>query len=281
MEGLKRWRQPAALVVLVALIARLAIALIGLVVYAGPTGFGSWPLAASSLAFLVLDSTGLVLLAGLVIACAAGEPTSRVGFLIRAATVVGAVTVLLTLAFGVVGLVVGWGSPLVNVLALLVSLVPAAVATVGLAILWRGTSTVRVAIAALEDRQPLPETQTVPPEPAEDPSVAPTWEVGEASGAVWHTAGAAAAGGEASAWGSPESASGWQPASAMAPPPALAGRPSASDEVPADSTISPPAPSPRWAAEPTFPPTETPRSPEAEPTEPGSVWRGPGNSPKG
>ncbi|MFP5283372.1 MAG: hypothetical protein ACLGIF_07975 [Actinomycetes bacterium] len=248
MDALKRWREPAALVVLAALIVRVALGVAGLFVLADQQASGSLWLAAPSAASLVLDGSGLVLLAALVAACAVWEPTPHARFLTGAATVVAAVSVLLTLGLATAGLVVGWGGPVVNVLGLLVSLVPPTVIAVGLALLWRALP-VRESPAT----PAAPEAAVASP-PEEAPAL-PTWAPHEASGAVWNTAGAAAAGGAASSWGSPESGPGWDPVPrgpASPPPAALDWNLPPAEPAEDDRAPSPPpeAPPPPWAPDP-------------------------------
>lgn len=239
MDALKRWRQPAAFVVLGALLARLAIGIVGLFVFASSQGFDSFTLAASSIAFLLLDGAGLLLLALLVAACHLPEPTPRVRVLTGAAVAVSACSVLLTLAFAVVGLVASRISPpsnlVFNVFMLLLSLVAPTVTTIGLGLLWRHhaaaahqPAAVRTGATAVPAQEPAAVTA-----PAVSPSSAPTWAPDEASGAVWHTAGAAAEGGAASAWGTPDGATGWN---------ALPGPAAPAGELPAGPDWSPATP---------------------------------------
>lgn len=248
MDALKRWRQPAAFVVLGALVAQLVISVVGVVVLARPEVFGSFLLAAASVAFLGRDASGLVVLALLVAACAVREPTSRARFLTAAAVVVSALLVLLTLASAIVGLVVGRGRPVVDVLTVMASLVPATVITVGLGMLWRHQArTAAVAGSVPADRE-VTGSSAMPS--VEVARTAPVWAPDEASGAVWHTAGAAAAGGAASGWGSPDAPAGWNPV--PGPPSPSAGNwtppPSAVDWSPAQTSPSPEGePPPGWA----------------------------------
>jgi len=220
MDVLRRWRQPAAFVVLGALVARLVLGVVGLVVFADEQGYGSVVLAAASMASLVLDTSGLLLLALLVAACRLVEPTSHSRFLVGAAFVVSALTVLLTLGFALTGPFVDGESSGVHVAERLVSLVPPAVITVGLGLLWRAPART----AALETATREPDREQAAPAVASAPTTAPTdpvWAPEEAAGAVWHTAGSAAAGGAAAAWGSADAPAGWNPVPGPAQPPAL------------------------------------------------------------
>jgi hypothetical protein len=245
MDALKRWRQPAAFVVLGALVARLGISIVGLVVLSGEEGFSSAPLAASPVAFLAMDNSGLLALALLVAACALRDPTPQARPLAAASVVVSVLSMTLTLVLALVGLVVGWGGPVLDVLALLTSLVAPAVATVGLVLVWRHLASAGRAIRMGPDRSTpsLPPAPT--PTPTEDPRSAPTWQPHEASGVVWHTAGAAASGAAASAWGDPDGTAGWNPVPGPAQlPPGPGSGPAALEWAPA-----PPAPAPTdpWA----------------------------------
>lgn len=246
MDALKNWRQPAAFVVLGALITRLVIGLVALVVQAGPDGFGSFPLAASSVAFLLMDGSGLVVLALLVAACGVRDPTSHARFLAAAGMVVSAASVLLTLTFALVSFAVGWGSPRINILLLLTSLAAPIVTTVGLGMLWRALARAARVVGPVAD----PEAAASLEPSTEVARTAPVWAPDEASGAVWHTAGAAAAGDAAASWGRPDASTGWNP---VPDPPAAAAV-----EWSRAAAALPPAgdPGPDWA-----PPSES-RPPE-------------------
>jgi len=284
VDRLKRWRQPAAFVVLGALVARLVLSIAGLFVFAAPENLGSFPLAAFSVAPLVLDGTGLVVLALLVVACATGEPTSHARFLTGAACVVAVASVGLALAFVAIGGTVTGSNSVINVLALLVALVPPAVVSAGLALLWRHQTGEVSPIAA--HRPPTLPEQTATPQaavagaPEVGPHSAPTWQPHEAAGAVWTTAGAAAAGGAAAGWGSPDSGAGWNP---------LPGAPRAG-ELPAGPEWSPPPPAgpswspappagPNWEPAPPAGPNWSPAPPTARPLERPQGWAPPEAAP--
>ena len=210
MDTVLKWREPAAVIVLVALAIRLVIGGAALVGYAGPGG-GRLVWAASSLHYLVVDSVGVVVLALLVASCLWYRPTPHARALGTAAVVLVALAILGSIALGVTAVAVGRAVGIGDLPGLVLGLVLPTLALGALLALRRDGSAAEVAPAAIEAGGPAEVTapEAGPARPAYEQQA--SWEPDEAAGVAWQSAGAAAAGAAASGWGTPGSTAGWTP----------------------------------------------------------------------
>lgn len=239
MESLHKLREPAAVVLLVALALRLLLAVVGLGAAWRDHATGSSLVAASgTAASTALDGLSLVLLAVLVAACVLWRPSPHARQLRAAALVGTALSIVLFLVATAVelsaaGVIAGlWADVVRVVLAVVVPLLSLVV----LVRLRQGQRAEDPDVASSAGVTPSVTAEQAKPEltAAPDPGSAPVWQPDQASGAAWLTAGEAAAGAAASRWGTPGDAGGWQPQGGSA-----SGRPQ-SEERPDTSPAQPP-----------------------------------------
>ncbi len=220
-EGLKRFRQPAAWLVLVAVVVLMAVDVVRLVLAVrGPTGLDAF--AAHGLSLLSPVNAIVLLLA--VAWCAVLRPiTPGARKLTIAALTVALIGTVAQFVFGVIGLVragrrAGVFSAVIDAIGYLGFTILPVVAVVALAKILGGLRREEFRrIEAQEMTVELPRPGSAPQTPADAesdqaPQTEPTWRPDEASGAAWQTAGAAAAGAQASGWGRPGERGGWTPA---------------------------------------------------------------------
>ena len=196
-----RFREPAAVVVLVALGLELALILVIAMSSGAPIEVTGLPLA-----YYLADPALLVLLTALVAACWVVDPTRHARGVTLAALVLTAGTLAAAGAFAVAGLVM---VPAEGVLVpLLVRVVPPLAAGV----VALGTSIVLLR-RPRPAPAPVPELAPAEPEPEPvDPQQQPTWTPDAAVGAVWRRAGDAASQTPSTSWDSPgPSGGGWGP----------------------------------------------------------------------
>ena len=234
MDRLTALRTPLATVAL-ALLTLVAAARVGLGLSEVVTTGGSRAVAAARLAPNAGDAALTVLVGVLVAACFVGPRVPAA----RRLAVWGTALALLSLVVTAVAL--GLTSPAVAGWNLVWSVPDLAVpALVGVALLAlarpdAGETADREAAQAASPAEPL--VAEPAPEPAPDPELQPSWEQDAAAGAVWRTAGEAARGAPAQAWGAADQG-GW---STPALPPAGSARD-------ADGPGSPDAPEDRGQA---------------------------------
>ncbi|OYO11452.1 DUF456 domain-containing protein [Enemella evansiae] len=217
-EGLKRFRQPAAWLVLVAVVVLMAVDVVRLVLAVrGPTGLDAF--AAHGLSLLSPVNAIVLLLA--VAWCAVLRPiTPGARKLTIAALTVALIGTVAQFVFGVIGLVragrrAGVFSAVIDAIGYLGFTILPVVAVVALAKILGGLRREEFRrIEAQEMTVELPRPGSAPADAESDqaPQTEPTWRPDEASGAAWQTAGAAAAGAQASGWGRPGERGGWTPA---------------------------------------------------------------------
>jgi hypothetical protein len=221
VESLKSLREPAALVVLGALILRLAMALVG------------WMLAVqhgSGLEIAARDAFGAaaepwtaVVLVALVATCTLPDRTPRVRPLLGLGLAVVAVQIVLTVVLAVSIAVVHGVETLPVLGALAADLAILLVVTVGLVRVRRSLGSELAAMpygaesgasrsGALESA-PAERAEADKPDTPDAASQAqqPTWQPDHAAGAAWTTAGEAASGAAASGWGTAGEGTGWAP----------------------------------------------------------------------
>jgi hypothetical protein len=185
MESLMRLREPAAWVALGALVLNLVLAIVAIAINQGPLANVAVGLSARA-----ANPVPLVVLAVLVTFCVVRERTPHARLLTLALWALAAEPI-----------------PVIGVLTAILIQATSVIAVVLLIKLFR--------LQAVPRRLPAgiglaPYLEQVPvPQPA-DQRLQPTWQPDTAAGAVWRTAGEAAAGAPATGWGV-DSSTGWQP----------------------------------------------------------------------
>jgi hypothetical protein len=212
MEGLKRLREPAAVIALLGLAVHLALS--GLWAVRSPAPPGS---TLTTLAILIVPPVLLVLLTALLLACSLGGPTPHA----RGLTVTGlGLTVALLVGAGALAVASLTTAPGADSwrLAFLAGLVaPVTVAVISLA------TQVALLRRPVSDTATVPraELESVPPDPEPvDPQHEPTWTSDAAVGTVWRRAGDAASQRPATSWDAPGQSGGWWEAEPDPDPPA-------------------------------------------------------------
>jgi hypothetical protein len=201
MDSLMRLREPAAWVAFGALALNLVLAVVGMVTYSGPLAN-----VALTLSVRAANPVPLVVLAVLVTFCVLRERTPHARLLTILSLVVGGLAVLLGLTLALVGLAAD-PTPVLGVLAAVAVQVTSVIAVVLLIKLLQLQAVPRRLPAGI-GLAPYPEPLPLPQPP--DQRLQPTWQPDAAAGAVWRTAGEAAAGAPATGWGADTSAA-WQP----------------------------------------------------------------------
>jgi hypothetical protein len=203
MESLMRLREPAAWVALGALVLNILLAVVAIATQPGPTANVGLVLSAR-----VANPVPLVVLAVLVSFCVVRERTPHARLLTILSLIVGVIAILFGLTLALLGLAAE-STPVLAVLATIVTQLISLIAVVLLIKLLQLQAVPRrlpagIGLAPYPYQEPLPASQ--PPHPR----LQPTWQPDMAAGAVWRTAGEAAAGAPATGWGA-DSAAAWQP----------------------------------------------------------------------
>jgi hypothetical protein len=196
MERLMRWREPAMVVVLVALGLHLVVVLLS-------AGLGSADLGplAPDLAYALADPVLLLLLTALVVACWVAPAAPHARRLTIAALVVTVVTLVGVVAFAVLALVLA--PP-----ALWSSYVPWALTAPAVGVVALG-ALIALLRRPLSAAAPVPELEPAEPEPEPvDPQQQPTWTSDTAVGTVWRRAGDAGSERPATSWDAPAAGGG-------------------------------------------------------------------------
>jgi hypothetical protein len=205
VQSLLRLREPAAWVALGALVLNLMLVIVALVTIKGSFASVGWVLSAR-----VANPLPLLVLTVLVSFCVLRERTPHARQLTIISLIAGVIAVLLGLGLALFGF--GATAP---ILAVLAALVPQAISIVAVGLLIK-----LLQLQAVPRRLPagiglVPHPSDVlppaPAAPASDPRLQPTWQPDSAAGAVWRTAGDAAAGAPATGWGTATPSVGWQP----------------------------------------------------------------------
>ena len=223
VDRLTALRAPLATVALV-LLTLVAAARVVLGLSEVLTAGGSRAVAAARLAPNAGDAALTVLVGLLVVACflrpgvAAARRLAAWGGALALLSLVATVVALGLASAAVAGWNLIWSLPDLAVPAL-----------VGVALLALARGEGGASSAALTTGEAAPVLDEPEPAPAPDPELQPSWEQDAAAGAVWRTAGEAARGAPAQAWGTSEVGT-W---SSPVPPPAddedaAPGRPPAS-----------------------------------------------------
>ena len=201
MESLLRLREPAAWVALGAVVLNIILAVVAMATYPGPTANVGLVLSARA-----ANPVPLVVLAVLVSFCVVRERTPNARLLTILSLIVGVIAVLLGLTLALLGLGVE-PTPVLAVLTAIVTQLISLIAVVLLIKLLQLQAVPRrlpAGIGLAPYPEPLPAPQPM------DQRLQPTWQPNTAAGAVWRTAGEAAAGAPATGWGADSSAA-WQP----------------------------------------------------------------------
>jgi hypothetical protein len=201
MDSLMRLREPAAWVAFGALVLNLVLAVVGMATFSGPLANVAVVLSARA-----ANPVPLVVLAVLVSFCVLRQRTPHARLLTILSLVVGGLAVLLGLTLALLGLGAE-PTPVLGVLAAIVVQVISVIA-VGLLVKLLQLQAVPRRLPAGIGLAPYPEPLPLPQPP--DPRLQPTWQPDAAAGAVWRTAGEAAAGAPAAGWGA-ETSTDWQP----------------------------------------------------------------------
>jgi hypothetical protein len=196
-----RLREPAAWVAFGALVLNLVLAVVGMATYSGPLADVALALSARA-----ANPVPLVVLAVLVSFCVLRERTPHARLLTMISLVGGGLALLLGLTLALLGLAAE-PSPVLGVLAAIAVQVTSVIA-VGLLVKLLQLQAVPRRLPAGIGLAPYPEPSQLPQRP--DPQLQPTWQPDTAAGAVWRTAGEAAAGAPAAGWGA-EASTAWQP----------------------------------------------------------------------
>lgn len=219
MEILRRWREPVAITLLVATGVRLLAGIVAVAVLSSDDGYGSFATAALFEGSRAADTLLLLATAAVAMWCLLSPPTPGGRTIAALALIETVAAVLVSLAFGLMGLAsdaAGRGIQFVQLLATLA--LPAVAAVLLLALLRSAPSAVLV--RPQEDHPPAHSGPVPPPAiPATPPPLPPGWQPEQATGMVWQTAGEAAAGAPPTGWSvageAPQraaaEAAGWQP----------------------------------------------------------------------
>jgi hypothetical protein len=203
MQSLMRLREPAAWVALGALVLNIVLAVVAIATHPGPTANVGLVLSARA-----ANPVPLVVLAVLVSFCVVRERTPHARLLTILSLIIGGIAVLFGLTLALLGLAAE-STPVLAVLASIVTQLISLIAVVLLIKLLQLQAVPRRLPAGIGlAPYPYPEPSPAPQPP--DQLLQPTWQPDTASGAVWRTAGEAAAGAPATGWGADSSAA-WQP----------------------------------------------------------------------
>jgi heme A synthase len=183
------------------LVLNLVLAVVGMATYSGPLANIALVLSARA-----ANPVPLVVLAVLVSFCVLRERTPHARLLTILSLVVGGLAVLLGLTLALLGL----AADPISVLGVLAAIVVQLISAIALVLLIKllQLQAVPRRLPAGIGLAPYPEPLPLPQPP--DPRLQPSWQPEAAAGAVWRTAGEAAAGAPATGWGS-ETSTAWQP----------------------------------------------------------------------
>ena len=197
-----RLREPAAWVALGALVLNLVLAVVAMATYPGPLADIGLTLSARA-----ANPVPLIALAVLVSFCVLRERTAHARLLTLLSLIAGVLVVLFGLGLALLGLAAE-PTPVLWALAAIVTQVTSVIVVVMLFKLFQ--------LQAVPRRLPAgiglpPYQESLPPAMPPDQRLQPTWQPNTAAGAVWRTAGEAAAGAPAAGWGAEANAAAWQP----------------------------------------------------------------------
>jgi len=197
-----RLREPAAWVALGALVLNLVLAVVAMATYPGPVADIGLTLSARA-----ANPVPLIALAVLVSFCVLRERTAHARLLTLLSLIAGVLVVVFGLGLALLGLAAE-PTPVLWALAAIVTQVTSLIVVVLLFKLFQ--------LQAVPRRLPAgiglpPYQESLPPARPPDQRLQPTWQPDAAAGAVWRTAGEAAAGAPAAGWGAEANSAAWQP----------------------------------------------------------------------
>jgi hypothetical protein len=196
-----RMREPAAWVALGALVLNLVLAVVAMATYPGRLADIGLTLSAQA-----ANPVPLIALAVLVSFCVLRERTAHARLLTLLSLIAGVLAVLFGIGLALLGLAAE-PTPVLWALAAIVTQAISIIVVILLVKLFQ--------LQAVPRRLPagvgLPPYQESLPAPPPDQRLQPTWQPDTAAGAVWRTAGEAAAGAPAAGWGADPTAAAWQP----------------------------------------------------------------------
>jgi hypothetical protein len=201
VESLMRLREPAVWVALGALVLNLVLAIVAMATYPGRLADIGLTLSAEA-----ANPVPLIALAVLVSFCVLRERTAHARLLTLVSLITGALAVLFGVGLALLGLAAE-PTPVLGVLAAIVTQAISIIAVVLLVKLYQLQAVPRRLPAGIG----LPPYQESLPAPLPDQRLQPTWQPDAAAGAAWRTAGEAAAGAPAAAWGGDATPAAWQP----------------------------------------------------------------------
>ena len=199
-----RLREPAAWVALGALVLNLVLAVVAMATYPGPLADIGLTLSARA-----ANPVPLIALAVLVSFCVLRERTAHARLLTLLSLIAGVLAVLFGLGLALLGLAAE-PTPVLWALAAIVTQVISIIVVVLLVKLFQLQAVPRRLPAGSGCPDPYQESSAVPAT-LPDQRLQPTWQPDTAAGAVWRTAGEAAAGAPAAGWGADANAAAWQP----------------------------------------------------------------------
>lgn len=202
MEQLRRWREPAAMVLLIAAGIRLLAGIVAVPVLADE-GYDSFAIAALFQAGRTFDVVLLLGTACVAASCLLTPATPRARAIITFALIETAAAVLVSIAYGVIGLSADTTGRGIETVYLLLGLVVPVLAVIGLFALLRVAAPAPVAPPVLAP--PLPPVVEPPP------ALPAAWQPEQATGRVWNTAGDAARGAPGAGWPAESPGAGWYP----------------------------------------------------------------------
>jgi hypothetical protein len=194
-----RLREPAAWVALGALVLNLVLAIVAMATYPGRLADIGLTLSAQA-----ANPVPLIALAVLVSFCVLRERTAHARLLTLISLIAGSLAVLFGIGLALVGLAAE-PTPVLWALAAIVTQAISIIVVVLLVKLFQLQAVPRRLPAGIG----LPPYQELPLPP--DQRLQPTWQPDTAAGAVWRTAGEAAAGAPAAGWGADPTAAAWEP----------------------------------------------------------------------
>jgi hypothetical protein len=201
VESLMRLREPGAWVALGALVLNLVLAVVAMSTYPGRLADIGLTLSTQA-----ANPVPLIALAVLVAFCVLRERTAHARLLTLLSLIAGALVVL----FGVGLALLGLAAEPTRVLPALAAVLTQAISIIVVVLLVK-----LFQLQAVPRQLPagigLPPYQESLPAPPPDQRLQPTWQPDIAAGAVWRTAGEAAAGAPAAGWGADAAAAAWQP----------------------------------------------------------------------
>jgi hypothetical protein len=219
-------------------VLNLLLAVVAMASYPGPTANVGLLLSARA-----ANPVPLIVLAVLVSFCVVRERTPHARLLTILSLVVAVIAVLFGLTLALLGLAAE-STPVLAVLATIVTQLISLIAIVLLIKLLQLQAVPRRLPAGI-GLAPYPYPEPLPAPQLPDQQLQPTWQPDTATGAVWRTAGEAAAGAPATGWGGDSSAA-WQPIPTQPNGPMPQGKSSDDSTIQATGQRAAPPPAADW-----------------------------------